>query len=197
MAALIWSACSKSEIPKGGIEDPVFSMVIQPDSGDSAAFIAGQKGIYLFTNVEYGADKVLAMSGAFADASCPSGDCAGSVGFEFRNINSEDFSEPSLIFGPGFLWLFKNPELDPPFFRTVAIQWIQPGGKMLRSDIIQQPNFQDSSYFHVLSSEPWDLNEKGETTWKMNVEFSCWMFDSVLTKEQRIYGSGVIAVGYQ
>lgn len=195
-AAMTWSACQKSEIPPGGTEDPVFSLSIG-NTIDSNQLTAGVNGIYLFTKVDRGADEVLVMSGAFADADCPDGDCPGSVQFVFRSENTEPgVPEPQYVFGPNFPWAFKSPEVDTPFLRTVTIQWVRDDGVLLRSDFVPQPDSL-TTYFKVLGSSDWELNEKGEKTRKMDVDFACWMWDSIQGFGTKVFGTGVIAVGYR
>ncbi|MFN0034230.1 MAG: hypothetical protein ACKVUS_04130 [Saprospiraceae bacterium] len=197
LAALLWSACSKSEFPSGGFENPVFRTGFEADP--PVSWTAGEGGAYLFTRVEQGEGNVLVMSGAFADAGCPMGDCPGSMRFEFRNEWPESFVRPDSIFKAGKSWTYKSPFDDSLSLHTVALQWVMPDGAVFRSDILPQP--QDSSgtspHFNILHSEPWEKNERDEATWKMDVSFSCWLFDTVHQKERKILGSGVIAVGYR
>jgi len=198
LAAMIWSACSKSELPDGGFDSPVFFVGFEADSNMIADMTAGVDGKYLFTRVERGADNVLVMSGAFADASCPTGDCPGSVRFDFRNINTENTTEAASIFEEGTNWEYRpNNNQDTLQHFTVGIRWVTPNGSVLRSDLIPQPQTFDSSFFRILSSRDWELNERGETTWKMDIDFSCWLFDSIQSQQRKIMGSGVIAVGYR
>jgi hypothetical protein len=194
-AATIWSDCKTSDPPDGGFDSPVF-MVGMEDS-IRTDLTAGVNGTYLFTRVKQGSDKILVMSGAFANASCPAGDCPESVQFEFRNSELGNSAVADLIFQEGANWRYR-PDLtnDSLQLHTVAIQWVKPNGSVLRSDLILQAQ-SDSGYFRILSSEPWALNERGETTWKMNIDFSCWMFDSIQSQPYKIIGSGVIAVGYR
>jgi len=194
LATTIWPACSKDEPPEAGFDTPVFSVGFEADSSSNASLTAGKDGIYLFTRVGPDPFNVLVMSGAFADAGCPTGDCPGSVKFEFRNEWLENFVRPELIFSSDRFWEYKASPTDSSL-NTVAIQWVKPNGNVLRSDrSIQLDTF---SHFIILKSEPWETNERGEKTWKMNVDFSCWMFDSTQNQDQKIMGSGVIAVGYR
>ncbi|GEM_PF-1085984 len=199
LAATIWSACCKSEPPDGGFDTPVFSVGFEADSNTTAGMTAGVDGKYLFTRVEQGSDNVLVMSGAFADADCPIGNCPESVKFEFKNEWLENFVRPDSIFAVDQSWEYKSPLSDSFALHTVVIQWVTPNGSVLRSDQLPQP--QDTSgslsHFIILDSEPWETNERGEKTWKMHVDFSCWLFDSIQNQEQKIMGSGVIAVGYR
>ncbi len=194
---MIWSACSKSDPPDGGFDSPVFFIGFEAPPSSGFDLTAGLDGTYLFTQVERSSNGVLVMSGAFSDADCPSGDCPESVKFEFNNEWQENFARPDSIFGIDQSWEYKSPLNDSLY--KVTIQWVTPDGSILRSDILPQP--QDTSgslsQFIILDSEPWEMNERGEKTWKMNVEFSCWLWDSVQSQQQRIIGSGVIAVGYR
>lgn len=197
LTGMIWSACSTSAIPDPGLENPVFSVFIEGDSSTNQ-MVAGQAGIYLFTRVERGNDGVIVMSGSFANADCPSGDCPGSLRFEFRNVHQDNFVEPTVLFQDGSSWMFKSPASpDSLALHTVAVQWVKSDGSILRSDGLQQPPDSLQIYFNIHASEPWELNELGEKTWKMDLDFSCWLFDSVLHQESKVSGGGTIAVGYQ
>ena len=73
------AACKKTETPNV-TTDPVF-MVTSPDTV-SELITAGLKGVYHFTRFEVKDGLVKSIS-AFSDASCPTGDCPGSLRFEF------------------------------------------------------------------------------------------------------------------
>lgn len=197
LSGLLWSACSKLEVPDSGFETPVFGLSFDADSVITSK-IAGEDGTYLFTRVDRDADGVLVLTGAFANSDCPNSDCPGSVRFEFRNDQTENFVTPNELFRPDQEWAYKSPLSDSLALHTVAIQWVTPEGNVLRSDLIPQPS--DTffvSEFRVLNSEPWGKNERGESTWKMELFFSCWLFDALQGQERRIMGSGTIAVGYR
>lgn len=197
LAGIVWSACSKSDLPGDGSETPVFSVGLDGDT-IGGAFTAGLNGIYLFTRVERGADNVLVMSGAFADASCPAGNCPGSVRFEFRNATQESNALPLEIFGIDQFWEYKSPLSDTFALHTVAIQLITPSGEVFRSDIL--PQSQDTSFvprFLIEDSESWEMNERGELTWKMNVNFNCSLYSTASFLEKQMFGAGVIAVAYR
>jgi len=196
LASVIWSACSKSDILDGGSGDPVFWLRLNVEAGDSASFTAGLNNIYLYSEVNQDSDQVLVMSGTFADVTCPGSNCPGTARFDFRNTSIEpSLSEPNSLFGPDFNWVYKSPMISPPFFGTVAIRWVTPSGNIFTTDFSAQDstNFK----FKILDSEPWELNERGENTWKMNVNFSCLALDSMQNQERLLTGSGVIAVGYR
>lgn len=196
VSVVIWSACSRPDNPDPVDETPVFSLAITSDSTDTS-WTAGVNGRYLFTRVNRGADNVLVMSGAFADASCPTGDCPGSFRFEFRNSTTENFAEPQALFFDGASWDYRSNFNDPPWLKTVAVQWVKPNGVLLRSDFSPQPIDSFNNYFNVLGGERWEANELGDSTWKMDVNFSCWLYDSIHTQETRVFGTGTIAVGYK
>lgn len=192
--AACWSACVKEQIPDGGSDNPVFSVGFETDSG-SVSQTAGLAGIYLFTGVAPDANNVLVLSGAFADASCPTGDCPESVRFEFRNEWLENFVRPDSLFGFEQFWSYKSPQSTSPSFRTVSIVWYTPEGSVYRSDLFNQDS---STFFLTSNTSAWENNERGEKTLKMDISFSCWVIDSTQqAPEQRISGSGVIAVGYR
>jgi hypothetical protein len=196
-AAFFWwlASCTSVEPPIGGSEDPVFWADYSADSS-SNELVAGENGIYLFTRVETVDSSVLLMSGAFANVDCPEGNCPGSLKFEFRNINFEPLVMfPDEIFGPNYPWQWKTPQTNPLALGTVAIQWVDPEGFIFRSD--WYTGVQDSFGLRILESEPWETNERGEATWKMDVAFGCWLMDTVQQREQYLLGSAVIAVGYR
>lgn len=195
LAGLIWSACTKADAPDNGFDSPVFSVGLEADSV-GGLYTAGLDGIYLFTRVEQGDDRVLVMSGAFADASCATGNCPGSVRFEFRNANMENNALPIEIFGIDQFWEYKSPLSDTFALHTVAIQLVTPGGEVFRSDIRPQPQ-DTSSRFLIEDSEPWENNERGELTWKMKVNFNCSLFSTETFLEKEVFGSGVIGVAYK
>jgi hypothetical protein len=74
----------------------------------------------------------------------------------------------------------------------VAIQWIDPNGNVWRSDGRVQ---ESSAYFTVNESEPYENNEKGQKTRKMEVVFGCRLFNAD-GEAIEIFGGGVIAVAY-
>lgn len=74
----------------------------------------------------------------------------------------------------------------------VAIQWIDAEGRAWRSDAGIQ---ESTAFFVVTESTPYEKNEKGDDTRKMQVSFECRLFDA--NGEARdFFGSGVIAVAY-
>jgi hypothetical protein len=195
LAGLIWSACTKSDAPDGGFDTPVFLVGLEADS-IGGLYTAGLDGVYLFTRVERGDDRVLVMSGTFADASCATGSCPGSVRFEFRNANMENFAKPDSLFGIDQFWEYKSPFSDTFALHTVAIQLVTPSGDVYRSDILPQPQ-DTSSRFLIVNSERWESNERGESTWKMDVSFSFSLFSTETFQEKKVLGSGVIGVAYR
>lgn len=75
---------------------------------------------------------------------------------------------------------------------TVFIQYTDPDGNVLMSDLQAQPN---SSYFEIISVEDYDDNENGDKTKKMSVSVNC-----VLLNDQgagiEFPFEGVIGVAY-
>ncbi len=195
LAAMIWSACSKSDYPDKGSGDPVF-WVEMADAFTAVNLTAGEGRTYLFTQVNRGRDAVLTMSGGFANADCPTTDCPASLRFEFRNESIENTVQPELIWAENQNWDFQPPH-DSVYFKTVSIQWVDSTGVLLRSDLINQSSSPANTFFQILSSEPWEPNEHGIQTWKMKVSFSCRLSDSLQLNTKQVVGNGVIAVGYQ
>ena len=74
----------------------------------------------------------------------------------------------------------------------VAIEWVDTNGNAWRSD----GGFQElTAFFGVSESENYEVNEKGQQTRKMRVEFNCRLYNQ--NGESRDFsGSGVIAVAH-
>jgi hypothetical protein len=99
LAALLCSACEKTELPPSVTEPTIFSVT---DSLNQIALTAGLGKIYLYTDVERDAAQVLVFSGTFAEAGCaPVGSCRGSMRFEFRNLNPDAVVFPEEAFRVG------------------------------------------------------------------------------------------------
>jgi hypothetical protein len=74
----------------------------------------------------------------------------------------------------------------------VAIRWVDAQGILWRSDEGPQ---EATAFFTVTESESYELNEKGQKTRKMRVNFNCLLFNELFGG--RIFsGSGVIAVAH-
>lgn len=74
----------------------------------------------------------------------------------------------------------------------VTIQWVDEQGVVWRSDRAKQ--VQDA-WFIVTSTAPYDPNEKGQKTRKMDVLFRCLLYSPGL-EIREFEGTGVIAVAY-
>lgn len=95
-----WLACTDPDLPPDLTEDPVFT--VQFTDGDSTRTIAAGIGeYYLFTRFAPDNHGVMVCSGAFAPADCPTGDCTGSLTFEFRNTNLDNVVFPDTLFKTG------------------------------------------------------------------------------------------------
>ena len=75
----------------------------------------------------------------------------------------------------------------------VVIGWTDENGVRFRSDRNKQPG---SSYFEVLSSEPYDDNEDGEKTRRLKVRFGCELYDENDNVFQMKGFEGFIAVAH-
>ncbi len=77
---------------------------------------------------------------------------------------------------------------------SVTIRWVDENGAVWESQRGQQT---PAAYFQILSSEPYEWNENGQKTRKMNVSFSCMLFNSDNPLVSRpVTGTAVIAVAY-
>lgn len=81
-ACFIITACSKTQAPSG-FNDPVFMVTYQDTT--LTTITAGLNGVYLFTKYTL-QNGVFHSTNTFADATCPTGDCPGSLSFEFREL---------------------------------------------------------------------------------------------------------------
>lgn len=85
VAAVLWSACQKAELPEEVDAAPVFGVSFEAGT-NFHVLMAGLGGYYLFTNHDRDHFDVLTMRGAFAPADCPAANCPGTLTFEFRNF---------------------------------------------------------------------------------------------------------------
>ena len=93
----------------------------------------------------------------------------------------------------GFSYSVKSVNPGPPdIFDGAAVQWVDANSRVWRSD---WGNQNDDALFAVLSSEPYDLNEKGQKTRKMRVAFKCLMYND-LGEVKPLEGTGVIGMAY-
>lgn len=81
---------------------------------------------------------------------------------------------------------------DPFQLGRVAIQWVDQQGVVWRSDRSKQTG---GAYFLVTSGEPYEPNETGQKTYKMNVQYRCTLYNP-LFQGRDFQGSAVIAVAY-
>lgn len=78
--------------------------------------------------------------------------------------------------------------------RSVVIRWVDENGGVWESQLGEQT---PGANFQIISSEPYELNENGQKTWKMNVSYSCMLYNSDNPSVARpISGTAVIAVAY-
>ncbi|HOY06688.1 MAG TPA: hypothetical protein PLO67_14870 [Saprospiraceae bacterium] len=88
--------------------------------------------------------------------------------------------------------IVSNP--DTLYLNRINIRWIdESGGTWESRRGTQTPD----AFFHILSSEPYDPNENGQKTRKMEVSYSCRLYNVLEPLLSRIIvGTGVIAVAY-
>lgn len=187
LALLLFFACKREAIdPPEGFDQPVFYADYRLGNGkDTIHLVAGIDRIYHFT--DFTPTDLIVCTGAFAPADCPKADCPGSLKFEFQNNAPGNTLDPAL-FEPGER---RYAGAAVPEGR-VAIQWIDPNGQIWRSNTGIQQGF---AYFHLVKSDPYFNNEKGQKTQKMEIAFSCGLFKEN-GQEIRFDGTGVVAVAY-
>jgi hypothetical protein len=198
MACTALAACQKGEFDyyNLGFKHPVFTLSISEDGGAESQLTAGTSGYYLFAKVEQDQDGVLNFIGTFNNVECPLANCAESVSFVFRNndIANVANTRPELLFPADSAWAIRSPLSDTLALGTVAITWVKPNGKAMLTQLAGQTPAQ---FFKVGHSEPWETNENGQKTWKMDVNFSCMALDTATMQVKKINGSGTIAVAYR
>jgi hypothetical protein len=86
--------------------------------------------------------------------------------------------------------LDRAPTSTPLLSNSVAIQWKDPSGTLWRSDLRQQPI---GHFFRILSVQPYNNNEKGQRTQRMEIAFSCTLFN-VQGESRQASGNGTIAL---
>ncbi|MEI7587641.1 hypothetical protein [Runella sp.] len=93
----------------------------------------------------------------------------------------------------GFSYTIKNVNLGTSgALNGVAIQWIDAGGNTWRSD---WGNQNADQFFRVINSLPYDLNEKGLKTRKIDIYFKCLLYNA-LGEVKALEGEGTIGMAY-
>lgn len=185
-AALSLQACKKDVEVINGSAEPVFKVAYRVlGLTDTINLQAGVENIFHFTGYRY-TQEYMYCTGAFAQPSCPAADCPGGLRFEIRNRNFGQVVETTM-FDPGTLPYYQK-DIDG----NAIIVWIDPQGREWRSDLRKQESI---SYFRIVRSEAYDNNEKGNKTWKMDVEFSCALYLET-GGEVAFKGNGTLAVAY-
>ena len=82
---------------------------------------------------------------------------------------------------------------DPLQLSTVLVRWRDANGKVFRSDLQEQPS---ESSFRIMSVSPYEENEAGEKTIKLDLEINCLLFADDGEKIELKEGKGVIAVAW-
>ncbi|MEX0968442.1 MAG: PKD domain-containing protein [Bacteroidia bacterium] len=82
--------------------------------------------------------------------------------------------------------------LNAPDFSKVTITWIDENGKIYSSGIRAQPA---QSYFRVLNSEKYEINENQQPTMKLSVQFDGWLYSDTDSIKFEDF-SGEIGVAY-
>ncbi len=120
--------CKKSTLPDDAADPVVFEIEADVDGKAEKVSTDIAQGHYMYTS--FGMDtatNVMVLNGTLAQANCPSGDCPGSLRFEFRNIamgnnvninellpNSEYLYTNTANIGQGKTEYTLNLEAQPP-----------------------------------------------------------------------------------
>ncbi len=112
-----FGACQKEqpEDPKNYFESPELSVGFVTDPVTDTV-TAGLNNRYLFTQIVPVAVDSQISTSTFADVSCPEGNCAGSLRFEFQG-----FFADSTAFGPGF-YDYKSNSVATGYNGTFSVQ---------------------------------------------------------------------------
>lgn len=107
-------------------------------------------------------------------------------------INPPVAPGPAYPIGIGYLSATVSPTITAKQ-GGFLIEWIDPQGVAWRSDLGDQYN--QGHYFRVQDSQPYILNENGQPTLLLNVEWKCLLYNSD-GASRAISGSGVIALAW-
>ncbi|MFZ4635258.1 MAG: hypothetical protein ACOYNO_13725 [Saprospiraceae bacterium] len=101
-----------------------------------------------------------------------------------QNVGADVFQTAYFTYTPQ-----KNAGSAQP--ETVTISWKDPNNTLWRSDL----GSQNGSSFQIIRSEPYELNEQGQKTRLLEVEFSCFLYDGA-GNEKPLNGTAILAIAY-
>lgn len=110
-------ACRKSELPPDMTENPYFKGEFLLELDSNRLLEAGRNNRYLFTRAADSGSNLRIMWGAFAPATCPTGDCVGSLRFEFYSQRDPGLS-PEQLFRPDSGWAMRRLSLADTIYLT-------------------------------------------------------------------------------
>jgi hypothetical protein len=195
IALFFWLSCHKAlEAPVGGLSNsPVFHIAYKVNS-DTGSVTAGKDGYYMFTTCPIDKHGILVPQGEFRQVDCPSGQCGPALGFEFRNLFTDPVVLPDTLFYSGNHEIAYDVDSTTFNFNTIIVVYKDVNGQGWRSDLHPQ---QGNLFFNVISSVPYQKNENGLNTRKLEISLRCQMFNDSLIDSKIITCNGIIAVGYQ
>ena len=117
-------------------------------------------------------------------------DAAGNTNTQRANINVPSTFGCAAFFHPSTL----NTVLDPLDLKGITIEWTDPSGKLWTSNNDQQTSANSS--FKIVSVENYLNNEDGEPTKKLQVEFSCKLYNGTNSIDLK-NAKSTIAVAYK
>lgn len=80
------------------------------------------------------------------------------------------------------------------YFSTLNIQYIDENGNLFSSALGEQP---DSSFIHIIDIQDFILNEDNLPTKKIDLEFSCRLYDINGNYKELSNGTGTIGIAYE
>lgn len=190
----LWYGCSKEPAAPSGSPDPVFTAKFMVDSA-AYNISAGVDGYYMFTGYHVDPYESFVSTGRFAIVDCATDSCPKNLQVEFRESKKDQTPSPNSLFREGEYFYTDSTnffQLDSMI--TVAIQWIDEQGNILRSDNLAQPQ---SSNFVVNSVEAYQKNTNGQPTKKLTVDFSCRISNFTHTIVKHISGKLITAAAYK
>lgn len=169
-----------------------------PEVGIKMSFVNG--GYQLMAQASHGASPLFYQWNTGETSAAIFLDTVPQAAYSVTVVDSTGSTASASIDGIQQLSSFSSATLNfsttftpPDFFNKVALQWVDAQGVIWRSDRANQPT---GSFFQVVSSTGYDVNENGLPTQKKQVIFQCVLFDDN-GQSRPFSGAGIIAVAHQ
>jgi len=192
LLTLCWASCklSSDDTPIDELDPPYFSITYQVDNQAGKAVVAGVDNIYLYTDYSIAGDDVITCTGTFSPVQCLADSCADRLHFEFRNNQIGSVVLTGSTFHAG-TYAFTHNDSTGLQLGTVALEWTDANGQLWRS----RQGSQTGSVFEVIEAQPYELNEQGQNTWQLQVNYVCRLYNDS-GADLVFSGKGRLAVAY-